>query len=380
MNIHRRFYLNAALGVILCAMSAAQTTAHLETAHTRLEFQTGSSAPRLLSLQVPGESPWNNRALETLISSAEVEGQAVPLVWKFNPEASRIDAKSVAFVYDSVAPHLRLTWQWQIRSERGPMEHQIRIDSLDSREIWLPLQDSFVFDWNISPQDNLEQFYVEKGADTPSPIGTHLVPVANGYAWEGLSSSYAHPHAGEWREIIPYFLVERTDASRSGWYAGIEFSARTRLTVVRDGGSLHGAVGLNPNPGPYRTRLVPGGSFETPTIFLGATSGGPDATGNVLRRWVREVLGTPDSWKNPNYPQMVNNSWGSGMIINEELAHRMDVVRTLGSQQGVLELQPRRNATLAQPFVKTVVVTSDVVYVFWVPKEQLEDIVQNPEG
>ena len=54
---------------------------------------------------------------------------------------------------------------------------------------------------------------------------------------------------------------------------------------------MKSVLGLNPDPGPFRTRLAPGGSFETPTVFLGAFEGGPDGAGNQLRPWVRAVLG-----------------------------------------------------------------------------------------
>ena len=71
------------------------------------------------------------------------------------------------------------------------------------------------------------------------------------------------------------------------------------------------------------TRLAPGEVFETPVVFLGGFREGPDGAGNVLRRWVRAVLGNPETWKNPDYPLVVNNSWGGGMDINEEIALRM---------------------------------------------------------
>ena len=87
--------------------------------------------------------------------------------------------------------------------------------------------------------------------------------------------------------MIPYLLVDEPAQHRRGWYVGIEFSGRTRITLERAATSLRGEAGLDPNPGPYRTRLPPGGSFETPTIFLGAFRGGPDDAGNILRRWVR---------------------------------------------------------------------------------------------
>jgi alpha-galactosidase len=118
-------------------------------------------------------------------------------------------------------------------------------------------------------------------------------------------------------------LVQRHDAAQSGWYTGIEFSGRTRISLTREKESLKGAVGLNPDPGPFRTRLKPGDVFETPVIFLGGFRGGSDEAGNGLRRWVRDVLGNSETWKNSSYPLVVNNSWGGGMEVNEEIALRM---------------------------------------------------------
>ncbi|MBZ5663733.1 MAG: alpha-galactosidase [Acidobacteriia bacterium] len=321
MNSHRRWWI-VFWWLSVSAIAVAQTSASLETAETHLRFEAGQYAPQLSVLQ-NGTLTWKNHAAETLIPTADIDGQTVAMRWSFNRSDSRANKSLVTFVYDAASPHLRLTWEWEVRSGHGPIEHQIRIENRDSRELWLPLQNSFVFDWQTSAADRLEQFYVEKGADTPSAVGTHLIPVPDGYEWEGTSSTYAQPRLGEAREIIPYFLVERADETQPGWYVGIEFSGRTHLTLARKGESLHGEVGLNPNPAPFRTRLKPGEIFETPRIFLGATSGGPDATANVLRQWVRDVLTNQEAWKDPHYPLAVNNSWGGGMVVNEEIALRM---------------------------------------------------------
>ena len=322
MVITRVVLTQLLFSALLSALAIAQTTTSLRTSETQLQFEAGANAPRLSILQNQTMS-WKNHASDRLIPSAEIAGQSVPIQWKFNDADSHAAHDVVSFVYDAISPRLRLTWEWQVRSPHGPIEHQIRIENRDSREVWLPLENSFVFDWQILAAGQFEQFYVEKGADTPSSIGTHLVPVSNGYEWEGTASTYAQPRPGEAREIIPYFLVEQADGAQSGWYVGIEFSGQTHLTLARKGESLHGEVGLNPNPGPFRTRVRPGEIFETPRIFLGATSGGPDATANVLRRWVRDVLTNQDAWKDSRYPLAVSNSWGSGTAVNEEIARRM---------------------------------------------------------
>ena len=300
----------------------AQQTARLQTADTDLVVQAGATSPTVTTLVVPGQAAWVNRSSETLIAFVEISGKQTPCTWSFNRDSSRIDNRQVEFVYDSVSPRLRLTWEWRARQEYGPIEHQIRIENLGEKEIWIPMQDSLALQWQIDPNTSLQHLYIEKGANTPSPVGTHQLPLPEGYRWTGLSSTYGDLN-DEPREIIPWSLVQRDDASQSGWYVGIEFSGRTRIALIRDKDSLQAALGLNPDPAPFRTRLETNDVFETPVVFLGGFQGGPDGAGNVLRRWVRAVLGNAETWDDPSYPWVVNNSWGGGMNINEGVALRM---------------------------------------------------------
>jgi hypothetical protein len=275
----------------------------------------------LLSLQAPDKALWLNKSAETLIADVELEGHPVHLQWKLLAKEGQADAKRVSFVYETQSPHLRLTWEWTTPAATGPLEHRIRIENLDRRELWLPLQESFRYTWAIAATEALKQIYIDKGAGKPSPVGTHDVDLSSGYRWEGKSSTYATDQ--EPREIIPWFMVERNGVQGDGWYVGVEFSGRTSLTLERDGRLLQGSVGLNPNPPPFRTRLQPSATFETPPVFVGAFSGGRDGLGNVLRPWVRQVLTYSGTWKKPDYPLLVNNSWGSGMAVDEALAKRM---------------------------------------------------------
>jgi hypothetical protein len=294
----------------------------LRTADVRLELKAGLHAPELVSLSGPGGPVWHNEIEEALPSSVEADGVSIPLSWSLMPELATIDAHRVVFVYESRPAQLRLRWQWEARAGFGPVEHRISVENLSTQERWLPLVDSLRLDWRRLPAGELRHFYMEKGADSPSAQGTHLEAVSDGYRWMGRSSTYAHPEKGEAREIIPIeFIYE--PVSQSGWYAGIEFSGRTRITLERNGVDLRSRLGLNDELGLFRTRLEPNGSFETPTIFLGAFKGGIDGAGNQLRPWVRAVLNNPLTWKDPQYPLMVSNSWGSGMQVDETLALRM---------------------------------------------------------
>jgi disulfide oxidoreductase YuzD len=298
-----------------------QRPAILATCDVRVELSAGRAAPMLRRLSLPGRATWHNQQEEPLPLLVEVSGSDVPVQWKLNPRLGSVSAHRVVFVYESARPHLRARWEWEARAAFGPVEHRIEVENLGDEEVWLPMVDSLRLDWRVRPQEPLRNFYVEKGADTPSAEGVHLETVGEGYSWTGASSTYAHPEAGEAREIVPAEMV--LNAVGQGWYAGIEFSGRTRITLERHGNSVRSALGLNPDPGPFRTRLTPGGSFESPTVFLGTFSGGPDGAGNQLRPWVRAVLGNPVTWKDEHYPLLVNNSWGSGMQVDEALALRM---------------------------------------------------------
>jgi hypothetical protein len=295
----------------------------LASADTAIAVEAGEQAPRLATLKARGATAWKNRADETLPGQVEVNGAAQPLVWRLDRHASRLDSNQIQLVYVTDSPRLRLKWQWRVRAGHGPIEHTIVIQNLSNESVWLPLLPSFRFDWEVDPETALERFWVEKGADIPSSQGTHLDALHDGDTWQGTSSTYARPTPNQPREMIPYLLIDEPGGARRGWYVGIEWSGRTRITLQRNGASLQGEAALNPVPDPYRTRLPPGGTFATPTIFIGAFGGGPDGAGNIVRRWVRGVLNNQRTLRDPSYPLMVNNSWGSGMAVDETLAHRM---------------------------------------------------------
>ena len=302
---------------------AAPAPSIVSNRDVQVALRAGEHAPRLEWMRGSPGNFWRNAGEEPLPAAVQINGANVPLTWRLKPALCQAGGRRAIFVYESANPHLRLLWQWEARATFGPVEHQITVQNLSAREVWLPMLDSLRLDWRIPSDRQLRNLYVEKGADTPSPQGTHLETVSDGYAWNGESSTYAFPQPGQAREIIPAEIVYSPGSPQPGWYAGIEFSGRTRIHLQRSAASLESTLGLNPDPGPFRTRLIAGGSFETPVVFLGAFSGGPDGAGNQLRPWVRAVLGNPLTWKDPSYPLTVNNSWGSGMQVDEALALRM---------------------------------------------------------
>lgn len=315
----------AALFTLIAVPSCAQSPRPvlLRTADLSVRLEAGPTQPRLLAFTGPGQTQWKNAGFEQLPATVEIGDRSVPVKWTHVAARDTVSARNVTFVYESAQPHLRLEWKWQARAPFGAVEHIITVRNLSQNELWLPLIDSLAVDL---PQDSaraLTNFYVEKGADTPSPQGTHFEPITDGYQWTGHSTTYAFPRKGEAREIIPAEIVFDPGKSQAGWFAGIEFSGRTRVSLARAGAMLSSHLGLDPEPGPFRTHLTPGDSFSTPTVFLGAFVSGPDGAGNQLRPWIRAVLGNPVTWRDPQYPLIVNNSWGSGMAVDEALALRM---------------------------------------------------------
>jgi hypothetical protein len=302
--------------------AALNASPSLSNSNLRLGFNISGRAPRLAWLRAAGHD-LVNRCEESLPASVDVNGATTPLTWRRKRDQDISDPRHIVIVYESGDPHLRLRWEWFSRAEVGPIEHRITIENLGKQEVWLPMVDSLRVEWQVPGVIELRNFFVEKGAGTPSAQGTHVDTLKEGYRWTGTSSTYAHPSDGEPREIIPAEFVYAPAQPQAGWYAGIEFSGRTRIALERSSTGVKSVLGLNPDPGPFRTRLVPGGSFETPTVFLGAFEGGPDGAGNQLRPWVRTVLGNPLTWKDEHYPLVVNNSWGSGMAVDEPLALRM---------------------------------------------------------
>jgi alpha-galactosidase len=296
----------------------------VSTSDVKLMLHGSGPQPRLAILFGPAHLDLMNRAEEQLPAEVEMNGTRVPVTWQYKKE--RLEHQyphRAVFVYESANPHLRLRWEWQARANFGPIEHRITIENLGDKEVWLPMVDSLRLDLKVADNEELRNFYVEKGAGSPSPQGTHCDTIFDGYRWTGTSSTYANHAEGSPREIIPAAIVYSATGAQAGWFAGLEFSGRTRISLERSGTSVKSVLGLNPDPGKFRTRLVPGGSFETPTVFLGAFTGGPDGAGNQLRPWVRAVLGNPLTWKDEHYPLVVNNSWGSGMAVDETLALRM---------------------------------------------------------
>ncbi len=223
---------------ILQSHSQAAQSAVLRTSDLSLRLQAGPAQPRLLAFAGADRAQWKNAGSEELPAAVEIDGRSVPLRWRHQPSRDINSQGRVSFVYESTQPHLRIEWRWQARAPFGALEHTITVQNLSAHEVWLPMIDSLALEIAQHSATPLTNFYVEKGADTPSAQGTHFETINDGYSWSGHSTTYAFPRKGESREVIPAEIVFDPGQAQSGWFAGIEFSGRTRIALARSGLTL----------------------------------------------------------------------------------------------------------------------------------------------
>ena len=316
----------ASVGFIAIALGAAALHAQaLSTADTSIEISASQRGVIIQSLKVvdPERAQEITSVPVTLpvIAWAKQGGQRKALHWRFvaksfDPKKGELEA---VFASDDPAMELRSRWVAAV-GESGPIEHFLTIANRGKEAVELPWGPSLMLG---AKGKNLEQWWVEKGGGTPSPIGRHVEAIEPGFASDLLSTSYSNdnPH-----DAIPWMAVQSRDGS-GGWYAGIESSARVAIHVdaatARDaGGDIGMAITLGLQPGAdVLTKLAPGETFEAPPVFVGCYEGDVDDGCNRLRHWVSRHVRPPTD--DPRYPLLVNNSWGGGMKIDQKISKKM---------------------------------------------------------
>ncbi|HVV72730.1 MAG TPA: alpha-galactosidase [Verrucomicrobiae bacterium] len=248
-----------------------------------------------------------------------------PVQWRFVKANAEPRSGVLTFRFSSGEPKLELLSIWQARSGPGPIEHHVELVNETGRSIEVPLQPSLVLELTAPSGHSLENWWVEKGGGRPSDVGTHREPLHPGYQFQGRSTPYA-----EAPEMIPWLSIHDRTAN-AGVYFGIEFSGRVGFDITAAGQPIKVDIvaGLDPSAKDFRSRLGPGERFVSPTVFVGCYKGEVDEGANRLHEFVAEHLrpGVSDR----RYPLVVNNSWGSGMAVDEKLArHMIDESAALG--------------------------------------------------
>jgi hypothetical protein len=262
-----------------------------------------------------------------LIQFAEVDGKPVALRWQFK-QVCVIEGPPTQHVllFTSENPRLELRSIWQAVPGPGPVEHRVTIKNTGTLPVLLPLQKSLALTLRPAPGHALEHWWVEKGSQYPTPAGTHHAAVTPQFA----ASLISHPYDRERpRDAIPWTSIQDVEGQQ-GVYAGIEFSGVVRIALRAVSGDQQTVQGVTLNLGvgsddaqeeAFRTKLAPGEAFEAPAVFVGCYKGDVDDGSNRLRCWVRAHVLPPHTLT--NLPLLTNNSWGSGMAVDDALARQM---------------------------------------------------------
>ena len=176
----------ALLLTLFCTLnaSASGATSSVRTQDTVIVVESGANGPRIVSVGQSENVQWSNQVADGLIEYAELKGRRVRLSWRLNSGASHADSRHARFVYECSAPRLRLTWEWTARAAAGPIEHEVRIENRSGEELWLLLSPGIQLGFAFPKNDSFQHMFVEKGAETPSDVGTHMVDVTDGYESE----------------------------------------------------------------------------------------------------------------------------------------------------------------------------------------------------
>jgi len=314
-----------AVGLSLLATSTLVSAAIVATADTKLQVDGVKTGIKVVSLgDSHDKAKWaaDDPAAMPFVPFAIIGKQTVPLPWR-QVTASELPDPAIGhyFVYTCDDPKLELASVWRCVNGPGPIEHELSITNHGTQTVQLPLQASLAFDSIAAPDGHaLECWTIEKGAGTPGAVGEHITPVGEGFTQTFDSTSYA-PDKGQ--EMIPWLAIHDPQAKR-GWYVGIEFSGRVRIAITRQprlaGAVLHVEAGLTAEKD-YLTELAPGQTLRLPSVFVGCYQGEVDDGCNQLRRWLKSAVCPPVT--DPHYPLLTNNSWGSGMAVDERLSRTM---------------------------------------------------------
>jgi len=319
--------LRFAIALAITPMLQAQERWSLKTADTILTLTATAGQLAIASLSSTGGTPdWIREPVPVpLPDHVFINNTSGPVQWKFFGKVRSQNSGETTFRFVSREPGLELLSIWQAQHGPGPVEHHFGIVNRSGGPIEVPLQPSLALTLTSPTEHGLENWWVEKGGGRPSDAGTHHDSIANGYRFHGRSTPYA-----EAPEMIPWVSIQNATGG-AGLYFGIEFSGRVSIDVSATGQPLQVSIvaGLDASEREFRSRLADGESFVTPTVFVGCYRGEVEDGANRLHRFVENQLRPPVG--DARYPLVVNNSWGSGMAVDEALArHMIDDSAALG--------------------------------------------------
>ena len=260
---------------------------------------------------------WISDTPETpLPPTVEVNGEARTPVWQYVDSST--EGRRVVFTYRCADPQMEIASTWRAARELpGPVEHDVTIRNKGGKTI--TFTPPLTVDLSLRTGHDLQNWWIEKTAGHVSEIGVHTDAMTPGYEKLLLCGPYSQ--TDHTRDAFPWFCL-RYKAAEHVVYGGVEFTGWTEIRVRRQSDSAAAvSMGLRLNGGKTRTRLAPGEELRLPTCFVGICRGDVEDGANRLHRWVEKNLRPPVP--GGITPLLVNNSWGSGMAVDEPLAKRM---------------------------------------------------------
>jgi alpha-galactosidase len=321
--------LLAALTALIASVGASAAPKpdfSLATADTRLGLSIVDGQPMITSLSAGKSESWVGQCPETALPrTATVNGQDKPLKWSARGNMQIFThggTLTISTNYECADPQLSVVSYWFIHSveQPGPIEHTVRIENKGKDAVTLLPPPTIALAMVPKNGRSLENWWVEKTSGHVGDPGTHTDALQPGYQKILNCGPYSLSEAK--RDEMPWFCIQDA-TSKQGIYGGIEFSGWTETKVEMDqGGQVNVSMGLTPRgENKARSRIEPGATLTLPTCFIGAYKGEVDDGCNTLHRFVEKYLRPPMPYGVT--PVLVNNSWGSGMAVDETLAKRM---------------------------------------------------------
>ena len=304
--------------VILILISMEGNCLQVQTKDTKIGFIERNGAPVITDLQYVQKNShnWAAGTPETVLpKTVTIDGKEQAVKWTYKGTSPKTN--QVGFTYECGNPKLTLISTWESTNLPGPVEHSVTITNKSKQTIEFAPPPTIDLTLKVQAGHKLKNWWVEKSAGHLNDAGTHTDVMSPGYEKKLISSPYSEDD--KTRDSISWFSIQ--DAGH-GIYGGVEFTGWTQtLVTMKTDKTVGVSMGLHPLDGKTRTRVKPGGTLSLPTCFIGAYTGEVDDGCNRLHRWVENHLRPP--MPGGVTPVLVNNSWGSGMAVDELLAKRM---------------------------------------------------------
>ena len=300
-------------------INPGQRSTEIRTDDTVVRFAVERTVPTIVEIDTPGSHNWLPTGSESQLPTVvEIRGKEQEVHWSF-ARMSKND-RSITFSYEVSGTQLKADSTWSAVTGRGPVEHDVTLTNGGDSTIAFRFPPNIALTLKPDANHKLEHWWVTKGAGyEPETGGTFSEPITPGYVKVQHSGPYSDD--SENRDAIPWIAIQDVNG-KSGIYGGIEFSGWTEIKTERaDTGEVALTMGMQLRDKAGKTRLKPEGTYHYPTCFVGAYQGDVDEGCNRLHRWVEAHLRPAMPWGIT--PVLVNNSWGSGMAVDETLARQM---------------------------------------------------------